>query len=313
MSSELEWLFGFGDMGQCGLIDVHGRVVVQLPGRDAKSTNVEVAPFHERELVGFFDRAGRIVHEPRFSAAFLSERIWCVSERHGKRWMDGFLSGEGQSLVPCVYDRAHPFTEGLAAVQKGKAWQYIDRQGNVVLQPKVEDAREFGEGLAPVKMTGRWGYIDKRGEVVIDPAYGDAEPFHDGVAVVGKPGKYGIINRNGEVIVKPSFIDMQSSSEGLLGAQKALDDKCGFLNTNGDWKIEPRFVRVRPFSEGLGMVVTKFQPAFIDREGREVIPPFRATAADGFIGGLARFDLGQRSFGYINKEGVIVRQPTKIA
>lgn len=76
------------------------------------------------------------------------------------------------------FDYAGEFSEGLAMVKVGDKWGYIDKTGEMVINPQFDcpphfnadanaDAVEFSEGLAPIKISDKWGYTDKTGEMVI--------------------------------------------------------------------------------------------------------------------------------------------------
>lgn len=309
-----KWLFGFGDKGRCGLFDSNGKVVVELPGDSAESTNVGVTFFRRKHLYGVMNRKGKVLHEPKYESPILTEGIWRVTEVKDNGRLGGFLNGDGTIIIDCQYDVAWSFFEGLATVRKGKVWQFIDPEGTVVLQPKAEGVGCFGDGLVAVKVKGKWGYIDKQGNMVIEPSYAIAEPFHDGVAVVGRPGKVGIIGRDGNVIVKPSFGTISNSSEGLLAARRSIDEDYGYLGTNGDWQIPPRFLFCDDFSEGLGPVMLRggrCRNTFVDHSGNQVVPPFAARTCSGFVGGLAEFQQPSDYFGYIDRKGNVVWKPTK--
>ena len=42
---------------------------------------------------------------------------------------------------------------------------YIDKEGDLVIEAKFDDAKDFYEGLAPVRVGDKWGYIDKTGNL----------------------------------------------------------------------------------------------------------------------------------------------------
>lgn len=66
-------------------------------------------------------------------------------------------------MIGFKYDLADGFSEGRAAVKKGKKWGYIDINGNEVVEFKYDEAWRFTEGRAAVKKGKKWGYIDKDG------------------------------------------------------------------------------------------------------------------------------------------------------
>ncbi len=60
--------------------------------------------------------------------------------------------------------------------QNGK-YGFVDKNGNVVVDYKYDDATEQNEdGYAGIKLDGKWGSIDKQGKVVVEPTY-DLEEY----------------------------------------------------------------------------------------------------------------------------------------
>ena len=88
---------------------------------------------------------------------------------------------------------------------------YIDKQGQVVINPSFDDARWFSDGLAEVRLGGQWGYIDKQGQTVINLQFKGTREFSEGLAAVsvdsdkrrrgrgsrGFLSKYGYIDKSG--------------------------------------------------------------------------------------------------------------------
>ena len=50
---------------------------------------------------------------------------------------------------------------------RGK-YGYVDRKGNVVIEPQFDNAKSFSEGLAWAEKVGKTGYIDHSGAYVIE-------------------------------------------------------------------------------------------------------------------------------------------------
>jgi hypothetical protein len=135
-------------------------------------------------------------------------------ERMGK-W--GFVTPDGKVAVDFRFDGVHPFSEGLAAVQVGERWGFIDRSGRLVIPAEFEDgwatppggARggppigSFREGLAAVYKDGTWRFIDAKGVTIpgrFVKAAGGNYGFRDGVASVCGKNTCGYIDRTGRVI-----------------------------------------------------------------------------------------------------------------
>lgn len=66
---------------------------------------------------------------------------------------------------------------------------------------KIEHSNRFR-----IRENGKWGYIDKDGNVVINPQFGFTWDFSEGLAVVRigdeKSGKYGYIDKTGKIVWK---------------------------------------------------------------------------------------------------------------
>ncbi len=84
------------------------------------------------------------------------------------------------------------FHEGLAAVRApGGRIGFVDRTGTWAIEPRFAAAHPFSQGVAAVQVepeaagsVARWGYVDRQGAWVLTPRYLDARPFRGGVAVV---------------------------------------------------------------------------------------------------------------------------------
>lgn len=118
-----------------------------------------------------------------------------VQDASGK-W--GYVDAQGNTVIPCKYDWAGSFREGLARVGLNGKWGFIDQQGNTVAPCKYDWTGSFSEGLAAVKLNGKYGFIDKQGNTVIPCKYNDVWPFSEGLAWVELNGKYGYINIRGD-------------------------------------------------------------------------------------------------------------------
>lgn len=91
-------------------------------------------------------------------------------------------------------------------VSDGDGFRMINSAGEVIGTGKYEDARLFNDATyAAVKINGKWGFIDKDGNVVIEPAYEDARSFANGLAAVMQDGLWGYIEPDGEVAMRPQF------------------------------------------------------------------------------------------------------------
>ena len=123
-----------------------------------KSTIVEQFPLHGMTWTGIgfiyeFEDIKNVLdwNAPEFSSEEIMER--------GEY---GFIDKNGDEVIPCQYDDARDFCEGLAAVCDGR-WGYIDKDNNIIIPLDFEWADDFVDGFARVLLAGNFYIIDKEG------------------------------------------------------------------------------------------------------------------------------------------------------
>ena len=245
---------------------------------------------------GFIDKSGNEVVPCKYDwADSFSEGLASVI-LDGKY---GSIDKSGNEVVPCKYDYAYSFSEGLARVHLDGKYGFIDKSGNEVVPCKYDLAWRFSEGLASVELDGKCGFIDKSGNVVIPFKYDAARPFSEGLARVHLDGKEGFIDKNGNEVVPLKYDDAYDFSEGL--ALVRLDGKYGFIDKSGNEVVPCTYDDAHSFSEGLAVVILDGKRGFIDNSGNVVIP-FKYDLAYDFFEGLALVYLDGRDFS-IDKSG----------
>ena len=94
--------------------------------------------------------------------------------------------------MPCKYNDAKDFSEGLAAVMDDENYKYgfIDTTGREVVPCKYDYVGNFSEGLAAVKLDGKWGFVavSGAGEQPTTPVEPE-KPADPGITVDKIPAK----------------------------------------------------------------------------------------------------------------------------
>jgi uncharacterized protein YdhG (YjbR/CyaY superfamily) len=205
----------------------------------------------------------------------------------------------------------------LFPVKSGDDYQYVNRKGEIVINPQFKQAALFHDGLALVLTSGdnpQWGYIDEAGKFVINAQYKEATSFSEGLAwVVEKDKAPAAIDTKGEVkFTLPQAETVFSFSDGLAAFTIKNDEGeevIGFVNTKGEVTINPQFDEVGKFSDGLCAFRSNKdgKSGFIDKEGKIVINQQFELASD-FENGLAVVKSGEK-YGVVNKEGKYTINP----
>lgn len=96
------------------------------------------------------------------------------------------VNTHGEKIGTSSFESAELFSsDGYAAILQDGLWGFIDISGNIVIEPRFENAKSFSMGLAPIYQNNSWGYIDIDGNIVIPTEYVEAFSFsNSGTAYV---------------------------------------------------------------------------------------------------------------------------------
>ena len=239
-------------------------------------------------------------------------------------------------VIPCKFDEAYNFENGLAMVKSGDAY-FINKKGEYV-KPVKEVADEeitnntgeqtesisidyinlrgeriirgkpgnlsglFLNGAALVQMDGKWGYMNKQGTIIIPCRYDSAGSFNEGLATVKQNNKWGFIYQDGDTLTSCRFDYAYNFHNGI--AIIKMNGKYGYIDKTGLILIPCQFDMAYTFKDSVAIIRNGDQFGFINKAGRLVIPAEYDDAFD-FHEGLAAVQRGGL-WGYINKSGVVV-------
>jgi hypothetical protein len=157
------------------------------------------------EKWGYIDQSGRWVIPPKFDQASLFSEGLAPVARKG---VCGFTDRSGNlKLIPqfkspsdCAVIWGH-FNGGLSRWKIGERYGYIDKSGNLVIQPVLDLTDHFSEGMAYVEIGGRYGFVDATGKMAVEPQFYDARSFQTGLARVSHArGSWGYIDKKGTFV-----------------------------------------------------------------------------------------------------------------
>ena len=94
----------------------------------------------------------------------------------------------------------------------------------IAVTAKADQATSKDRGaLFAITENGLWGYINRKGDVVVEPQFQMAGPFFEGMAEIIENFKVGFIDVTGRVVIKPQLEPamFRSFREGLAHVQVA--------------------------------------------------------------------------------------------
>ena len=237
----------------------------------------------------------------------------------------GYIGKWGEEVIPCIYEDAEDFSEGMARVKLNNKWGFIDIEGNEKTPFIYEYIEHFSEGMAGVQLNGKWGFVNKEGKEVSSFYYEHVFRFSEGLARVKLYDKYGFINKEGYEVMECKYRDAYDFSEGVAW----VDDGGVFRlrNKNGEevrLPLNRGYNKVGSFSEGLAYVAAykdtfmdtlsgdyNMYYGYIDHEGRQVIP-FKYDKVESFDGERAAVMMKKGLFNKKEKWGVIDKSGNEV-
>lgn len=122
--------------GKWGYVDSSGTFVIPISFEDAQPFKQSLAAAKDSTgKYGFIDRKGTWRISPAFRYAYaFSEGMANVQDFRGKQ---GAIGTTGKLIVPLEYDRLDAFRDGFAYWEKGATFGYVDKNGVVVWDGKI--------------------------------------------------------------------------------------------------------------------------------------------------------------------------------
>jgi hypothetical protein len=259
-----------------------------------KIAKMTSATLGDHRIAFYVDAAGAVVvNDSSFSMAeaFTAALSWC--QKNGRF---GLIDvNTGRIVVEPSYTSYREKCEGLAAVETGGKWGFINEYGALAIQPQFDTVTMgFNGGFAQVEVantryavdlmgqrfripassceddgTGqiKCGYLGENGEPVIQRMYDEARDFKGGYAAVRMNGKWGLVSVYGQLAVQCQYDSVSDFAEGL--AVVSLNGKFGYINPQGMQTIPLLYENANDFTGGVAEVVRNGQTIFIDTTGME--------------------------------------------
>ncbi|MFT6148386.1 MAG: hypothetical protein ACJAUH_001067 [Saprospiraceae bacterium] len=210
----------------------------------------------------------------------------------------------------------------LLLIEINDKFGYINKSGEIVIEPQFKYANSFSEGLAVISMPdedeaygGKYGYIDSTGTLIISPKYNTASNFTHGWARVKQEfGGFIYINKLGKPMMNNTFFECYNVHNFPIPVRETRKSKAGYIDKKGTYVIEAKFDVAFPFIEGYAVVAMNQKYGYINLQGVFLIQP-KFYRANYFQNGLAKVIIqdeksGDKREGFINKKGKYIVPPS---
>ena len=175
----------------------------------------------------------------------------------------------------------YQFSDDLIAVKKNDKYGYMNRKGEIEIEPVYDSLFQFSEGMARVQLDNKWGYINLNGEVVVSLDYWYANDFSEGYGHICMSESdlqnpcidSGIVDKTGNLVIDSRNYDYQiigNVKSGLISVKK--DNKYGFIDIEGNVVIDFLYKNVSDFVNDYAVVVTmEDKKLLIGKDGEYVL------------------------------------------
>ena len=251
----------------------------------AQTGNDWLFAIRDGRKIGFINRAGAIIVQPRFEAAGEPHegRISVYENAHA-----GYIDFAGKIVVEPKYDSAGDFKDSRAIVRVGAKASLIEPSGAVVGEIPYRPLGEFHQGLLRVQASGLvdnsgkklptvYGFVDRQAKMVIPPQFLPAGEFSDDPANLPLGGlgpDWVYFDRTGKVIIRiskgPHLEDPDLFSSGRLRVKDGFT--WGYKDASGAWAIPAKYNDAENFKDGLARVQEGDKWIVIDIRGKTVPP-----------------------------------------
>jgi hypothetical protein len=208
-------------------------------------------------------------------------KVIMSEQANNRRWKSAFVSVDGKLIRSRTFDFIDSFQEGLArAAIFDKGYGFINKDMNLIVPIKYDEAESFVNGKAKVRLGNRWLFVDKAGNELeigknsIHAPYQEVGNYYEGMCRVSIlnlelmdfafhmdyrdiAGCWGFVNKAGEEVISPQYIYANDFEDGIAIVAK------------GEWTIYPEGDR----KDKRGCYWSEVELwGGIDKNGNEIIP-----------------------------------------
>ena len=241
-ASQGDVAFFKGKNGEIGLVDRNDTILIQ-----PQFSNVEpfigdfaivmgyTGKYNSDERKGLINRNGDIILRPKYNEIHPFVNGYAIIEIYEGKDRFNYIDLEGNILLENWVETANNFQDSRALVSRNGKYFFIDENGKSIIG-SFEEARDFSDGLAAVRNKAFWGYINKDGKVVINFQFDDADMFSCGLAAVVNNNRLSYIDKTGKTVIKSNVFENISSWRPIRnGSYRFLDNIVLAELSNGNY------------------------------------------------------------------------------
>jgi hypothetical protein len=306
--------------GKYGVINLKNKIIIPFKYDYVSKIKNNLICVTLKEKDGWINTKNQIVIPIVYDyGVYLNDGTFIVTKDN----KTGLINKTGDEIIEIKYERFGlgeeireiGYNENKIAFERENRYGYLDKQKNIVIEPKFDDAYSFYNNHAIIKLGKKYGIINGNGEFEIEPTFDDIY-YYKGFYKTKLNGKNGYLNSDLKVILNTEYDNVEGFINGLAVVEK--DRKYGLINEKGEFVIPLIYDGAHDFSEGLIPVLRNGNWGYIDINNKIMID-FQFTGnVSSFENNMAIYykrnfsSMGKYTSeicGLINKKGEIVITP----
>ena len=195
----------------------------------------------------------------------------------------GFVDCYGNEVVPCVYDKAGEFRDGIAPVYiNGKGWGIISKDEVLVApkylfpHPQVGSAiwGQHQDGFVVFKNSdGKYACLSKEDKWVAPFEYDGINLYgfsHEGLICVKKSDLSGLLDKDGKEILPCKYKSISKFENGVASVE--IDGNKCWINKEGNEVSQPEVTETKSVFEEYEVVERDGKYGIVDKDGNAITP-----------------------------------------
>ena len=199
------------------------------------AVNGEIVPQYssENERWKYFDCNQEIFSDGEYEDAAAFQNGYGLVKTGGQwKFVDtDFVIDDDISFenIKLYQNREYAYLDTIVAKQEG-TYRMFDANGKEINSFEAEDMDNYYGGLLAFKdESGLWGFVNRNGQIVIEPAYKEAKSFAYGLAAVSDGEAWGFIDQKGNLVIDYQFRDAGYFNRDGLCSVSNLPDSYYFI------------------------------------------------------------------------------------
>ena len=219
----------------------------------------------------------------------------------------GYIDKEGNIIKDFEYSYASDFNNNIAIAEKNGKYITLYSNGteikeyDFIIKNFKVNKNLFLEDLEVIEKDNKEGYINKNMEIIINPKYDFASEFHEGLAIVENNNNFYIVDKTGKELFDLQKVSVDTNdyfSDDLLVVK--YNNKCAYINKSFKF-VSNIYDEASTLKNGMGLVNKNGKYGFIDKSGKLVINLIYDEATD-FADDVVIVKKNEK-YGIINKQG----------